>query len=78
VGGAAGAVVGRNISESQSKPQSANSNVRPPAQPGTTIAVNTPGVTTVHYSDGGCSWSKGKNPNHPGKGWAKGHNKHRC
>jgi len=78
VGGAGGAIVGRNISESQNKPQTANSTVRPPAQPATTVAVSGPGVKVVHAAVDDCAWAKGKHKQHPGKGWAKGHDKHRC
>lgn len=76
VGGAAGAVVGRNINESQNKPQTASTTVRTQARPVTTVAVTSPGV--VHVVDDGCSGGKHKHKNHPGKGWAKGHDKHRC
>lgn len=77
VGGAAGAVVGRNLSAPDNKPQGTNSTVRSPAHPQTTVAVATPGVRVVHVDDNGCG-SKHKHKNHPGKGWAKGHDKHRC
>lgn len=76
VGGAAGAVVGRNISESQSKPQTASTNARHQGQPVKTVAVTSPGV--VYVVDDDCDGGKHKHKNHPGKGWAKGHNKHRC
>jgi hypothetical protein len=76
VGGAAGAVVGRNISASDSKPQSASNSARAPAQPATTVSVNSPGV--VRIVDDDCYGPKQKHKNHPGKGWAKGHYKNRC
>jgi hypothetical protein len=76
VGGAAGAVVGRNISVNDSKPQSTSSAARGTSQPVKTVAVTSPGV--VYMVDDDCHGGKHKHKNHPGKGWAKGHDKHRC
>ncbi len=63
LGGAAGAAIGKELNEG-SKPQRA----------GGAVAVSTPGVR-VNVDDEACGRKK-KHRNHPGKGWAKGRNKH--
>jgi hypothetical protein len=70
VGGATGAVVGRNI-QGNSVPAPKASASRTTVI--TTAAVRQPSVVVV---DAGCQerWEK---KGHPGKGWAKGHNKNK-
>ena len=63
LGGAAGASIGKELNEG-SKPR----------QAGAPVAVTAPAVR-VDAGDEACGWKKKRN--HPGKGWAKGHNK-RC
>lgn len=63
LGGAAGAAIGKELNEG-SKPRQAGA-----------VAVTSPAVR-VDVGDEACGGKK-KRKNHPGKGWAKGHNK-RC
>jgi hypothetical protein len=68
VGGAAGAVVGRNVQ---------GSNVTPVVGAPAPVAVVRAPSQHVVVVDHGCS-NKWEKKNHPGKGWAKGHNKKGC
>ena len=70
VGGAAGAVVGRNV-------QGNSGPTAPVAVAQAGPVVVTPGSQRYYVDDTGCS-DKWEKKNHPGKGWAKGHNKKRC
>ncbi|MGH8704114.1 MAG: hypothetical protein ACREUO_01715, partial [Burkholderiales bacterium] len=79
VGGAAGAAVGRELGGgSGAAPRSGSGNT---ASGPIRVQGTAPGVavsqTHTAVDDPHCK-GKHKHKQHPGKGWAKGHNKSRC
>ena len=69
VGGAAGAVVGKSVSTSGSTVSASSEAPRAEGGPDT--------YRTGRYDDDD-HCGKWKHKKHPGRGWAKGHYKHRC